>query len=209
MKIICISDTHTHHKKIQLPSGDVIIHAGDFSRKGTLSDIRKFAKWYGETPFKYKIVIAGNHDFGFENEDRGEAEKLLADNGIVYLNDSGIIIDGINFWGSPVQPTFHNWAFNRDRGNDIKMHWDLIPADTDVLITHGPPKDILDLCAHGERVGCADLLDAVERVRPKYHIFGHIHEAYGEYKTEFTTFVNPSIVDERYQLKNKPILITV
>jgi len=92
-----------------------------------------------------------------------------------------VIIEGVKFYGSPWQPRFFDWAFNLDRGEEIKKKWDLIPMDTDVLITHGPPYGILDLTHEGEKVGCEELMKAVLRVQPKIHIFGHIHEAYGEY----------------------------
>jgi Icc-related predicted phosphoesterase len=115
-----------------------------------------------------------------------------------YLQDQSVIIEGLKFYGSPWQPTFHNWAFNKDRGEKIKTEWDKIPSDTDVLITHGPPFGILDKTVDNEKVGCEELLLAVNRIKPKIHIFGHIHENYGEIKLNGTHFINPSSCDYNY-----------
>lgn len=205
MKLIFISDTHDIHDQMQLDSGDLLIHCGDFTRKGDLKDVRSFASFMEQQNFTHKIVIAGNHDFCFEDERREEAELILKSCGINYLNDSSVTIDGIKFWGSPIQPWFHDWAFNKKRGEEIRKHWELIPSDTDVLLTHGPPYGILDLCAHGERVGCKDLLEVVRDIRPEIHAFGHIHEGYGITEIDGTKFVNACSLDERYKFKNPPI----
>lgn len=201
--IDCISDTHDFFPTLE--GGDVLIHAGDATMIGSEKQILRFLNWYQAQPYKHKILIAGNHDFGFEKNSIYAEE--CARKGIHYLNDSGIEIDGIRYWGSPVQPWFGNWAFNRDRGPDISQHWDLIPQGTDILITHGPPINILDETQEGDRVGCADLLRAVERVNPRYHIFGHVHEAYGQLTQGPTTFINASILNRKYVPANKPVRI--
>ncbi len=123
------------------------------------------------------------------------------------MNDSGIEIEGIKFWGSPVQPWFYNWAFNRQRGEEIKKHWNLIPDGTNVLITHGPPKGFFDMTTRGENCGCEDLFKAVERIRPQYHLFGHIHEGYGIEMSDGIVFANASVLNEDYRLVNRPIVI--
>ncbi len=163
--------------------------------------------WFDSLDFRYKIFIAGNHDYFFEKASQAEIEDLIPD-GVTYLNDSGIEIEGIQFWGSPVQPWFFNWAFNRFRGLDILKHWDLIPDNTDILITHGPSAGKLDLTSRKEHVGCVDLMDAIERIKPLYHICGHIHEAYGEIKESETIYINCSVLNLHYQLENDPVLIT-
>ncbi len=150
MKITFISDTHYQHHNLSLGSGELLIHCGDFTRKGALADVASFANYISLQDFNTKIVIAGNHDFCFEDKRQHEAEKLLTDNGIIYLNDSGISIEGIKIWGSPVQPEFFDWAFNRKRGAEIQTHWKLIPDDTDILLTHGPAFGLLDLCKNGD-----------------------------------------------------------
>jgi Icc-related predicted phosphoesterase len=211
MRVVVISDTHNQHRKLLLPEGDMIIHCGDVCGRGTSTEVYDFIKWFSSLPFKYKIFIAGNHDFYFEKKGISELQEELDENNIIYLNDSSIEVEGIKFWGSPVQPWFYNWAFNRQRGEDIKKHWDLIPDDIDILITHGPPKGILDITQNGDNVGCEDLFQAIERVKPKYNLFGHIHEAYGIYDTIYsdTIFINASVLNENYQLVNKPIIIDI
>ena len=205
MKLIFTSDTHCKHNEIKIPSGDVFIFCGDMSYRGELSEIESFALFLQDLPHKYKIVIAGNHDFSFEDERKDQAEKLIISSGAKYLNDSGMQIEGINFWGSPIQPYFYNWAFNRQRGEEIKKHWDLIPLDTDVLITHGPPYGILDKTKRGEIAGCEELLKKIQKVKPKIHAFGHIHEGYGMIKRNKTVFINASNLNFRYQYTNLPV----
>jgi len=209
MKIIFISDTHGQHDKVLLKEGDILIHCGDFTRRGSVEDVNSFANFIRVQKFKYKIVIAGNHDFSFEDHRSDEVEKVFKKNGIIYLNDSGFEIEGLKFWGSPVQPEFYDWAFNRKRGEEIRKHWELIPGDTDILITHGPPFSIMDRCAHGERVGCEDLLEVVKKLKPKVHAFGHIHEDYGLKEIDGTYFINACNLDEGYKFKNLPIEIVL
>lgn len=192
MKVICISDTHTKHEKIALMEGDVIIHAGDISYQGLEQEVYPFLDWYASLNYKYKILIAGNHDFGFENSDRLEYEQYCKDKGIIYLNDSGVEIEGYKIWGSPVTPEFCDWAFNRKREETdtsfytyIKPHWDMIPDDTDILVTHGPPFSVLDQVQLrgssniGQNVGCKHLLNRIMEIKPMLHVFGHIHEGRG------------------------------
>ena len=203
MKLVCISDTHLRHG-FQVPDGDVLIHAGDATLGGAASEIREFSRWFGSLPHRQKVFVAGNHDFGFQ-EQRSAAVGLLP-HGCHYLEDSGVTINGVKFWGSPWQPWFLSWAFNLPRGEALKAHWDLIPLDTDVLITHTPPHGILDLVPRGEYVGCEDMLKAVQRVNPKVHIFGHIHCGYGQERRNGTTFINAAICDEGYMPTNAPIV---
>jgi Icc-related predicted phosphoesterase len=124
---------------------------------------------------------------------------------VIYLNDSRCEINGIKIYGYPITPEFMDWAFNRKTGKEISQHWNKIPAETDILITHGPPFGILDTNRNEYRTGCEDLLETVNKIQPKYHLFGHIHEAYGMVQNEKTTFINASILDERYRIKNTPI----
>jgi Icc-related predicted phosphoesterase len=205
MKIIAISDTHGQHDYLEVPEGDMLIHAGDVSKMGKTKEITAFLDWFQQLPHPYKIFIAGNHDFFFERATTQEVEEILPEN-VIYLNDSGITIEGINIWGSPISPFFYNWAFNRHRGEDIKKHWDLIPDSTNILVTHGPVAGVLDKTVHGDSVGCADLKATVELIKPKYFICGHIHEAQGVYKNEGTTYINASMLDERYRLVNSPVM---
>jgi Icc-related predicted phosphoesterase len=208
MKFVAISDTHGKHQKLILPKGDVIIHAGDVSSKGQENEIVDFLKWFSALDFEYKIFIAGNHDFYFERQKNTIIQQLIPSN-IIYLNDSSTKIQGISIWGSPISPWFYNWAFNRHRGEAIKKHWDKIPPNTDILITHGPAFGILDKTTRQDSVGCQDLLNKIKEIQPKFHICGHIHEAYGHEKQNNTEYFNASILDENYNLKNKPIVFDI
>jgi Icc-related predicted phosphoesterase len=215
VKIVAISDTHGKHRNLVLPEGDILIHAGDVSSMGKESEIKDFLNWFSKTDFTYKIMIAGNHDFYFEKigDNAKVLEELIPAN-VIYLNDSVVEIENLGqktlrIWGSPIQPWFFNWAFNRNRGEDIKRHWDKIPQNTDMLITHGPAYGILDKTTRNESVGCEDLLEKVKEVKPIFHICGHIHEAYGYIKQSGTEFINASVLDENYNLRNKPIVFEI
>jgi Icc-related predicted phosphoesterase len=208
MKVVAISDTHNKHHLLHLPEGDLLLHAGDVSGRGTEAEVQFFLDWFAEQDFEHKVFIAGNHDYFFERFPESFVRHVIPDN-IIYLNDSGVEINGVKIWGSPVQPWFFDWAFNRRRGPDIEKHWKLIPDDTDVLITHGPAYGILDRTIRGELVGCADLLDKIIKVKPKYHIAGHIHEAYGMEQHGGTTFINASVLDVKYKLANKPTVFEI
>lgn len=205
MKFIAISDTHGKHAKIELPKGDVLLHAGDISSRGTENEVLDFLSWFSAQDYKYKLFIAGNHDFYFEKNASEFISKIIPEN-VIYLCDYGVQIEGINIWGSPVSPWFYNWAFNRHRGDDIKKHWNKIPSQTDILITYGPVFGKLDKTTRGEQVGCVDLLNTIEKIEPKIHVCGHIHEAYGEVSSSKTKFLNASVLDENYRLVNAPLM---
>jgi Icc-related predicted phosphoesterase len=207
MKIVLISDTHNKHqfiKDAELPLGDVIIHAGDVTNKGNSIETISFLNWFSNLPHKHKIFIAGNHDFLFEKKKQEEIAKLIPDN-VIYLENSGVKIEGFQFWGSPDQPAFYQWAFNKTTA-ERRESFAKIPTHTDVLITHCPPFRILDETKDGDDVGCKILREKVKEVKPKLHVFGHIHEAYGQKTFNKTHFVNASLVDEYYVRKNKPIV---
>jgi Predicted phosphoesterases, related to the Icc protein len=206
MKIVAISDTHGQHRKLKLPKGDIIIHAGDISKRGHPVEIEDFLDWFSNLKFQHKVFIAGNHDFFLEQAHPNIINGMIPKN-VVYLNDSGVEIDGLKVWGSPITPYFHNWAFNRERGAEIKKHWDLIPDDTDILITHGPPFGILDETVYSKRTGCEELLLRVYQIQPEYHIFGHIHEDYGMLAKREITFVNASVLDDHYELVNDTVIL--
>lgn len=188
--------------------------AGDLTGSGNLNALAIFANWLRDQDYRHKIIIAGNHDFCFENELAPVARQMIKDSGGIYLEDSGFEIDGVKFWGSPYTPRFFDWAFNVDRGSLIRKHWDLIPDDTNVLITHGPPYGILDAVYNnrnnGERVGCQDLLNRIEEdLNLDAHLFGHIHCSHGsEERTNArgkkTRFMNCAVLSEAYKIVNDP-----
>ena len=207
MKLVFLSDTHNRHRNIKIPEGDILIHAGDVSSRGEKREIDDFIEWFQSQPHKHKIFIAGNHDFFFEKANENNIKIEIPN--VIYLNDSGCEINGLKFWGSPIQPEFFNWAFNRKRGEEIKKHWDLIPNDTDILITHGPPYNVLDKTTRGDIVGCEELALKVAEIQPKIHVFGHIHESYGMLEKGKITFINASVLNHKYIYANNPIVIEI
>ena len=216
MKLVTISDTHSMHNKIEdIPDGDVLIHAGDLCGRGRLADLNKFLKWFSEQPHKHKIFIAGNHDKCLMLTPEICQVEIEKYSDIVYLEDSGVKIEGVRFWGSPWTPKFLNWYFMVQRGEQAKRRWDQIPDDTNILITHGPPYGILDETNPykeypGGHVGCEELLKSVkDRVKPKYHIFGHIHEGYGKSVDGETVYVNTSTCTASYEPINPPIVLEI
>lgn len=214
MKISFISDTHDKHGRIEhdLPGGDLIICAGDISSMGYYHEIKNFCEWFEKLPYTEKVFIAGNHDFGFEDSP-SRAEEVYSKYKVNYLQDDLFIFGeypGIKIYGSPWQPEFFDWAFNLPRnGEELQEKWDNIPADTDILITHGPPWGHLDVVkGKTENLGCELLRKRVDLIKPKIHVFGHIHSGYG-YKFENDThFINASVLNEQYMYKQSPVSIT-
>ena len=203
MKIVAISDTHGLHGSLTIPAGDVLVHAGDITGRGTIDEVRDFDKFLGSLPHAHKIVIAGNHDFCFERDREASVAELTH---CIYLQDQGVTVEGVRFYGSPWQPWFYDWAFNLQRGAEIRAKWELIPTGVEVLITHGPPYGHGDKTARGEAVGCEDLLEVVEEIKPQVHIFGHIHEGAGISSNGETVFINASICDLGYRPVNRPMV---
>jgi Icc-related predicted phosphoesterase len=208
MKICVISDVHGQFNRIDsnLIKGHVLIVCGD-SLKFSYDEkaLREFNTWLGKTKPRHKIVIWGNHNkFAYRHPKL--AEQIMTN--AVVLNDSGIEIDGVKFWGSPITRTFMNWAFMRDDNTeDIENHYNMIPEDTDVLITHGPNYGILDENNVGEKCGSVSLLNKVFKIKPKLHLFGHIHHSNGVYTNNDTTFVNASLLNDNYFMEFNPKLI--
>ncbi len=205
MKFVAISDTHGKHRQVKLPKGDVLLHAGDITYKGRKDEVIDFLGWFAQQKFLHKIFIAGNHDFYLEQA-KGAVIDSLIPKGVEYLNDSGTVLSGIRVWGSPVTPWFYNWAFNRHRGVSIQKHWDLIPQDTQVLLTHGPAYGFLDQVISEQHVGCQDLQRRILSIQPNIHVCGHIHESYGSIQRSGTKFINASLVNEQYEISNQPIV---
>jgi Icc-related predicted phosphoesterase len=179
--------------------------------KGSFKQVAEFTEWFGAQKYNHLVLIPGNHDFAFE-EAYGVCETECKLRNITLLHDSGAEIEGIKFWGSGITPWFYDWAFNRERGADIKKHWDLIPEDTEVLVTHGPPFGILDMTlpsyGNGQNVGCEELIAKIWKTQVKLHVFGHIHEGRGTKRELDKLFVNASTLDEKYRMNiNEPIRV--
>jgi Icc-related predicted phosphoesterase len=219
----CISDLHGYYP--ELDGGDLLIVAGDLTARDTFLEHSEFKYWLYQQQYRKKIVVAGNHDGDLVNVPPNplyfstfNIETGLQSSYADYLCDSGTEFEGLKIYGSPWTPTFCDWYFMKDRGADIKEKWDLIPADVDILVTHGPPHGILDECYDYDsgkikHAGCEELYLKFyqERIRPKLHVFGHIHEGYGHIKHMMdmptTQFVNASHVDKNYKPVNKPIRV--
>lgn len=211
LRLVCISDTH--NRNVVLPDGDVLIHGGDLTSRGWAEECARALAWLGQLrqngKFKHVVFIAGNHDF-YAEKDPETFAALAKAAGLIYLRDSVVEIDGINFWGAPWQPWFYDWAFNLERGPELQEKWDLIPSNTHVLITHGPPYGYGDTVMRppGDKVGCENLKSTIQdRVKPLVHIFGHIHEGYGVYTDGVTQYINASTCTLRYKPTNAPIIV--
>lgn len=190
MRLVAMADTHGDHAQLEVPDGDLLVHAGDLTQRGTLTQLREVADWLRALPHRHKVIIAGNHDFAFQ---RTPVEARAIFSGLTYLEDEEITLDGVRIYGSPWQPWFHNWAFNLHRGPEIDAKWQRIPEGLDVLITHGPPAGYGDKVFSGERVGCEDLTRHLARARPRFHLFGHIHEDRGEWQVGATRVCNVTV----------------
>lgn len=214
MRVVCISDTHRYHEKpweaekIKIPDGDILIHAGDSTYEGRIAETTNFLAWFVSHPHPNKVMIAGNHDWLFEKSNA--LARSMIPREITYLQDEMKEVAGLKIYGSPWTPYFLGWAFNLERGHRIREKWNKIPRGIDILVTHGPPMGILDLTYDGEHVGCKDLLDIVMRVRPKLHVFGHIHMCGGQsvkVGNPPITFVNAAVLGEDYKPASQPIVV--
>jgi Icc-related predicted phosphoesterase len=223
MRITFISDTHNKHKQIteDLPGGDLLIHAGDISSMGYEHEIQQFCKWYNNIEnYNHKVFIAGNHDWGFQDNVERAMEIVNSYKTIDYLKDDLLCVgeEGsedyskmVKIWGSPWQPEFFNWAFNLPKnGSELEYVWNQIPWDTDILITHGPAYGKLDDVEgrRGIHLGCELLEKRINTIaRPKIHVCGHIHSGYGYYYDGQTHYFNASVLDERYNYSHKPFTV--
>lgn len=211
MRIVALADTHGRHNKItSIPNGDMVIHAGDFTGTGSPEEVMEFAGWFSKLPHPRKVLVAGNHDFCLDPHNRF-VEGVFASLGILYLcNRSVQTPDGLVIYGSPMTPEFGSWAF-MDADKLLGFYWRDMPQEVDILVTHGPPYEILDrtVLGGGSPAGSRTLREKVEQVRPKVHIFGHIHEGYGGTPRNGIMFYNVSVMDERYRLTNPATVIEV
>lgn len=222
VRLVCFSDTHGKHREVVLPPGDILLHGGDFSKSGEVGSIQDMNSYFKESGFSEIILIAGNHDMTLQPDwysdnwerfhrkpfDVDEAQKALKN--CIYLQDSTYVTSKGDFevYGSPWSPFFFDWAFNEQRGQALREIWKKIPTSTDILITHGPPLGRGDLASSEVRAGCYDLLIAVqERVKPRVHIFGHIHEGAGISFDGQTLYINASSLNLGYQSVNFPVVV--
>jgi len=230
MKFVVLSDTHSKHYQLEsVPDGDVLIHCGDYSLFGEFDETKRFLDWFSEQKHMHKIVIPGNHEVAicprkniFYNKELGNEiitdtceerictfnrinELIKSYQNIHFLVDDSITIDNIKFYGTPwcggEKSVMGHWGFYLNEEEIRKQVFDRIPYDTDVLISHSPPYGILDEYRK-THLGCRALMKRVQQVKPVIHIFGHIHDAYGEIQSDYTSFYNCSNMNKDNNLSN-------
>ncbi len=195
MKILHLSDTHGCHRQLnELPEADIVVHSGDFCMVGIKKEAIYFLNWFCNLPHRHKIFICGNHDNCLYGANIGGLDK-----NVHYLCNSEVTIDGIKFYGVPM---FIEDCITKHQAQDYAD----ISNDIDVLVTHNPPLGILDF-DNGIYYGSKELLQRVSDIKPKIHLFGHIHNNYGMIHSQHTVFSNASLVDNDYRLTNKPVII--
>ena len=227
VRVVCISDTHGQHRSLDVPDADILIHAGDITEHGELEQLEDFAAWLDTLPHKHKLVIAGNHDvtlapayYARRGAPRFHKKRpydpvqcrAALEGSCTYLEDSGVVVEGVSVWGSPWQPRYFDWAFNVERGSESRGKWETIPTGgkVDVLVTHGPPVGHGDNGHDLAHAGCVDLLLAIQRrVMPRAHVFGHIHDGYGATTDGHTLYVNAASCDGGYAPTNPPIVLNI
>lgn len=212
MRVVCISDTHGLHEQLEVPEGDVLIFAGDATNKGSMVELASFARWFNKLPHAKKIFVPGNHDICFHEFKYSAIGQLKVE--VMTLMDSFDAIPGqvtTFVYGSPVTPMWGSWPFMLPRlSSELNDVWSRIPLNTRILVTHGPPHGILDLAGpKKDHVGCELLRKKVEQVKPKLHVFGHVHGNHGVVEMNGTIFVNAAVVDNMNNLVNKPIVIDI
>jgi predicted phosphodiesterase len=208
MRIVCLSDTHNRTDDLAVPDGDVLLHAGDLTSHGKPEEFARVARWLLQLPHAHKVVVAGNHDFLLQDRPQEARALLAAVPGLIYLEDELATVAGLRIWGTPWQPWFYDWAFNLPRnGDELAAVWARVPAGVDVLLSHSPAHGILDRTRRGDAVGCERLRLELPRIRPRLHVFGHIHEAYGELVVDGTHHVNASTCDLQYRAVQAPIVV--
>lgn len=215
IKIVAISDTHSHHNEIEIPECDLLIHSGDFVFSHDRAQMyekdatQDFCAWFrSQDQAKRKIAVAGNHDFICQ-ENEAEVRDMFGPD-VDYLVDEGVEVEGWEIWGTPWQPNFHNWAFNVENDHHMWSKLNRIPKDTDILVTHHPPYGILDKSSWGHTCGCPLTLRHLKKTLDvKLHIFGHIHPGYGMVQKDGIVFCNATIVNEKYTVTNLPQIINI
>lgn len=211
MIIDCISDMHGSYPKLE--GGDLLIIAGDLTARDEHEQLIEFRDWLRLQNYKKKVVVSGNHDKRLETTKDLMMCHVYC-HSADYLEDSGTQFEGLKIWGSPHTKVLARWhpqvkAFGCDTNEELKKYWDMIPEDIDILITHGPALGILDETELEDRCGCPYLYKQIQKIQPKLHICGHIHEGYGIDYLNKTLCVNAAIMNVDYEPVNKPIRVII
>lgn len=208
MIIVALSDTHGNHHAVDVPQGDIIIHCGDITRKSNTAEVTDFIRWFAGLNFQYKILVAGNHD-RFIRKKKPEFLELARSHNITYLENTSIRINGYSIFGSPFS---HNYgglgAFTYFDTLGAERIWNLIPENINILVTHAPPRGFRDFSkTENNNAGCQVLRERVLSIKPRYHIFGHIHESYGTETHGNSVFINASLSNGSGEIVNKPVVL--
>lgn len=221
IRIVCISDTHSTTDKMELPKGDLLVHSGDFTQYSRIEEFKKFNAFCQNAKetsgFQEVVVIAGNHEMSLDPSCSHASQKALGIEyplapeyfrrlltNCIYLENTEVSLFGgkLRVYGTPANRMFKNsknkaFCFN---DSDLQMELAKIPTGVDVLLTHMPPFGILDWSPTKEKNSGSVYIrsEVMERVKPKLHVFGHLHEGnLGLYHLEAgTTYINASICDE-------------
>ncbi|CAL5970875.1 Calcineurin-like_phosphoesterase [Hexamita inflata] len=205
LHITCISDMHGEYNRLNLPGGDLLICAGDSQLflencEQTLNDGLQFCEWLNKQEYTQKIFVAGNHDLVFEKYDQQIRHALINYPSVKYLRNEQINIEingtQLQIFGSPLYvyrqtKKLQFFISNEESRSNIVNN---IPENTDILITHGPLYGICDQNSKGVSCGCQILKQAINKIKPKLHVFGHIHESQGIIKQESTNFINAAVM---------------
>lgn len=227
MKVTFLSDTHTRQNSMpQLPVGDILIFSGDAMSSGYKPlELTDFVEWIKDQPYRYKVCVAGNHDRYCEKSPINQIQDIFNkyyDNGVRYLHNEMVELNGLKIYGTPYQPYFCGWAFNVPDKKDLYKIYKKIPKNIDILVTHCPPYDILDKSHYPrpfygktgeEPLGSEELLKVLDELgefKPRFHSFGHIHGDGGNIVQKGkTTYINASVCDEEYNPVNKIITLDI
>ena len=203
LRIVLLSDLHDLFREVEVPGGDILLCAGDWTMQSrSLRSIVDFDQWLGELPHRHKVCVPGNHETYLQT---ALANRSLVSNAVLLINE-GVEIEGLRIWGSPV--TLVGPAFSMRSAEERRRLYATIPGDTDILISHGPPRGILDRAPGSSfHAGDRELLDAVNRVKPRLHVFGHVHGAHGLFATRETLFANAALLGPDGDIDKEPIVL--
>lgn len=214
MKVVVLSDTHGY--KPVLPEGDILIHCGDATARGTEEQHYDFVRWLDSQPHSRKVFVAGNHCLFSEScYIDNEEHRIFPTNMPMiprrpkYLRDSIYVHkSGLKIYGTPWTPNFNQWAFMYNNPSQGHEHFSKIPEGVDVLICHGPPFGILDTCLSHDtgkmkHAGSKELLYHINRVKPKVVVFGHLHLNGGkQVQKDGILYINAAVCNEAYEPLN-------
>lgn len=225
MKVTAISDLHGDMPK--LGGGDLLIVAGDFTAWDKVEQWEQWWAWINKQPYDHKVYIAGNHDMFLTPAYHCSPKALVRamqmhdtmreSIKVTYLQDSGTVVDGFKIWGTPWSRWFEGvnpdcTAFMLKSEFELQDRFNLIPEDTDILVSHSPCYCRLDKTLYGDEAGSRALRDRVDYLRTKklrYHFHGHIHEAYGAHEEEGLKTFNVARMDRSYTPRNKILNIEI